>query len=162
MYFSLHYVIFTLKKIASVKQCRISPSADRWQYLIVSLVLIEDFLTAKHVYRIHGCALQTFISVFSVLNTTFQDLCFFHKDPNRLCGFMSFLSLSCGDRALPCFMLCKQMSQTHLSSKQGVELWGQTQKSWELLILWTTSRTWHSRTGHLTMKETLFWKWVVD
>lgn len=104
MYFFFNYVIFTLKKIPSVKQCRISTSADRWEHLVMPLVIIGDFLTAKQVYKICDHALQTFISVFPVPNTNFQDPCFSHKDLSGLFGLMGFLSLSRGGRASLCFV----------------------------------------------------------
>lgn len=136
--FSLNYVIFTWKKISLVKQGRISQSYDRWEYCIVPEVISAELLIAKQVSQIHGNALQAFVSIFPVPNTMFQDLCFSCKDLSELCGFIGFLSLSCGGRALSCCVLWKWVPKTHLISRQWVGPWGWAlprHTSWELMVL---------------------------
>lgn len=64
--------------------------------------------------------------------------------------------ISCGDRPLSCFMLCKQIRP--ISSSGSECNCGDRDTAWEPLVLWTTSRTWHSRTGHLTKKEQLYFE----
>lgn len=158
MYFSLHYVIFTLKRIPSVRHCRISLNADRREYLIVPLILIEGFLTAKQVNKIYGWALQTFISVFPVPNTWPM----FLPQGSEWTLWVFGFPVSCGDRALLCFVLYKQMSKTHLFHRQWVESWGQTH------ILGAAGPV--NPFQDLAFQDrpfnnegaTLFWKWVED
>lgn len=144
-------------KVPSAKQCRISSSADRWEYLVVCLVIIKDFLTVKQVYKVHGYALQVFISVFPVLNRTFQDPCFSHMDLSGLSGFMGFLW-----RQTLIMLYAVQTDKTHLFIRQWVQLWGQRHSVGaagpvnHLQDLALQDRPFNKE------GTTLFWKWLVD